>query len=55
MERAAHAAHKGRSYAVTDDQKIHNLEPRPFYILPRIWRCRYGWWYVRWGHKLWMI
>lgn len=31
------------------------MEPRPFYVVPRVWRCEYGWWYVRWGRKLWMI
>jgi hypothetical protein len=31
------------------------MEPRPFYIFPRIYRGALGWWYVRWGRKLWMI
>jgi hypothetical protein len=55
MERAALAAHEGRSYAVIEDRKLYDMRPRPFYILPRIYRGALGWWYVRWGRKLWMI
>ena len=31
------------------------MEPRTFYIFPRIYRGALGWWYVRWGRKLWLI
>jgi hypothetical protein len=31
------------------------MKPRPFYILPRFKRCAFGWIYIRWGRKLWML
>lgn len=46
MERAAYAAPERRSYAVRKS---------PFYVVPRIYRGVLGWWYVRWGRKLWLI
>lgn len=31
------------------------MEPRPFYLLPRVKCNAMGWVYVRWGRKLWLI
>lgn len=55
MERAAHAAHKGRTATVIEDRAYYERKHKPFYILPRFYRGALGWWYVRWGHKLWLL
>lgn len=55
MERAAHAAPEGRVAAVIEDRAVYERRHSPFYIFPRFYQGALGWWYVRWGRKLWLL